>query len=193
MKNSWLFFIALLVYSLVLLDSNYGGLLNEGARNYFEHMNIRHSLNLPAALIWVVIGKMLAEKPIKISQSVIWLLLLIASLVYYGEFMMVEHFGWSIHTDCFLTSIPLCTLIFIAIGQSRDIPCRYALWLRKSSIIIYCVHLTLIKLLCLFSAHYIDLPELAIWSITLGLSLVTAFLTVFLCEQKNVKWFKYAY
>lgn len=193
MKNKWIFFIALALYSFALLDSNYGGLLSQSARNSLNIFHIRLSLNLPAALIWVIIGKILAETPIKIPQSITWLLLLVVSVAYYGEFFMVEHFDWSIHTDCFVTSIPLCTLIFIAIGQSVDIKCKHALSLRKSSIIIYCLHKTIILVLEIVSSHSFEMTKLVIFVITLIFSACLAFLILYLREQKDIKWLKYSY
>jgi hypothetical protein len=193
MKNGWIFFIALALYSFALLDSNYGGILSQSVRDSLNIFNIRQSLNLPAALIWVIIGKILAERPINISQSITWLLLSVASVAYYGEFFMVEYFGWSIHTDCFVMSIPLCTLIFIVIGQSVDIKCKHALKLRKSSIIIYCLHKTIISVLEIVSSHSFEMTRLVIFVITLICSVCLAFVIIYLREQKDVKCLKYSY
>ena len=193
-KNGWIFFIALLVYIVALLDSNYGGLLSEEARNQLNIIDIRWSLNLPAAMVWVVIGKMLAEKPVIFSTKLLYLLLIIAAVLYCLEFVMIEHYGWSIHTDCFLMSIPLCTLIFIAMGQSDDVKCKYALWLRKSSIIIYCVHQTTISMLRTVSFYYcLGLSELSIFIITLFISISTAAAILYFSEKKGIKLLRYAY
>lgn len=193
LNNRWIFFISFLVYIIALLDSNYGGLLSEEAKNYFNVLDIRHSLNLPAAMIWVVIGKQLAEKPVTISIMPLYSLLIIAAALYYLEFFLIEHYDWSVHTDCFLMSIPLCALIFITVGQGVDIKCKQALVLRKSSIIIYCLHLTIIQLLRMLSTRYIELPKIVIYAIALFISVGVAYLIVFLREKKGVKLLKYSY
>lgn len=194
LKNGWIFFIALLVYIVALLDSNYGGLLSEEARNQLNLWGVRHSLNLPSALIWVVIGKIIAEKPVSFPTRLLYPMLVIAVGFYCLEFVLIEHNGWSVHTDCFLMSIPLCTLIFIAIGQSADVYYKNAIWLRKSSIIIYCVHQTIIRLLGFISSYYLlGLSELAVFTITLFVSIGIAVLILYFSEKKGVKLLRYAY
>ena len=187
------FFIAFLIYLVALLDSNYGGLLSEQARNQLNILGIRHALNLPAAMIWMVIGKVFAEKPFILSNKPLYSMLVVSGLLYFVEFFIIEHFGWSIHTDCFLMSIPLCILIFIAIGQSADFNCKYALWLRKSSVIVYCTHFTIIRLLRLVSLHVLWLPGLAIYGITLIICLFVAGLIIYLSENTHLKILRKAY
>ena len=193
LKNGWIFFIAFLIYLVALLDSNYGGLLSEQARNQLNILGIRHALNLPAAMIWMVIGKVFAEKPFILSNKPLYSMLVVSGLLYFVEFFIIEHFGWSIHTDCFLMSIPLCILIFIAIGQSADFNCKYALWLRKSSVIVYCTHFTIIRLLRLVSLHVLWLPGLAIYGITLIICLFVAGLIIYLSENTHLKILRKAY
>ena len=194
LRNRWIFIIALLVYIIALLDSNYGGVLSEEARDQLNLWDIRHSLNLPAAMVWVVIGKILAEKPVFVPTKLLYPMLVIAVGFYYLEFILIEHNGWSVHTDCFLMSIPLCILIFIAIGQSADVTCKHAIWLRKSSIIIFCVHQTIIRLLGLVSSYFLlGLSKLVIFSITLLVSISIAFLVLYLSEKKGIKLLRYAY
>lgn len=123
-------------------------------------------------------GKILAEKPVFFANNYLYLLLVASAILYYIEFLIIEYFGWSIHADCFITVIPLCTLIFIAIGQSIDVNCKYALWLRKSSIILYCTHFTIIKILRMIFLHIIHLSELVIYVITLIICLSIAFLII---------------
>ena len=193
LKNVWIFFIAFLFYIVALLDSNYGGLLSEQARNQMNILGIRHALNLPAAMIWMVIGKVFAEKPVVLSNKSLYSMLVVSGLLYFVEFFIIEHFGWSIHTDCFLMSIPLCILIFLAIGQSADFNCKYALWLRKSSVIVYCTHFTIIRLLRLVSLHVLWLSSLAIYGITLIICLFLAGLIIYLSENTNMKILRKAY
>ena len=194
LKNGWIFVIALLAYSLALFDSNYGGLLSEETRNRLNVLDIRHSLNLPAAMVWIIIGKILAEKPIVLSTNYLYPLIVLAAILYFTEFFIIEHFGWSIHTDCFLMSIPLCILIFVAIGQSTDIKCKHALWLLKSSIIIYCVHQTFIRMLGFVSSYFgLALPKLVIYMTTLIVCIGTASLILYLSEKREIKVLRYAY
>lgn len=193
-ENGWLFVIALIVYSLALADSNYGGLLSEDFRDWLSSPDIRWSLTLPAAMIWIVMGKILAERSIAIKRSFLIPSLVVFSVLYCLEFFLIEHYGWSVHTDCFIMSIPLCTLIFIMIGQRTDVVCKNALWMRKSSIIIYCMHRTLIIILGIGFAYInITLSSFTLLIIVLAICLFSAFCIIYLHEKKNVKLLRYAY
>ena len=194
LNNSWLLIIALILYPIALLDSNYGGLMNEELQQLLNAPGIRYSLNIPAAMIWIVIGKMLAEKPVFISPYLLYPLLAIMMIVYYIEFFLIEHYGLCVHSDCYLMSIPISALLFMAIGQRHDIHCPQALWLRKSSIIIYCLHLTLIQLFSSISIYYgIERPKWATFIVTTIICIAVAYLIIYLNEKKNVKWLSYAY
>ena len=194
LNNGWLLLIALIVYILALLDTNYGGLLSPVAQERLSSLNIRWSLNLPAALVWVVIGKMLADRPLFIKFDYLYLLIALTAIAYYGEYLLVNSQGWSIHNDCYVMSMPLCTLIFVAMGQSKDLKCKCSLWMRKTSIIVYCLHLSFIRLLQLVCAHSnLNLPNVAIYAITLILSLSIASGIIYLSEKKSIKLLKRAY
>lgn len=193
-SNGWLFIIALFVYSFALLDSNYGGLLNEEVKVFLFKPGIRYSLNIPAAMIWVVLGKALADKPLSYSSRLMFVSLMIGLSLYCLEFLIIEHYGLSVHTDCFIMSVPLCFLIFVALGQSKDIHSNHALLYRKSSIIIYCIHLTFIRLITLvLSIFHVDLSKGVFFLVTLLICFGVAYLVIYLHEQKGVKVLNYAY
>lgn len=195
LNNGWLFFIAMFLYSIALLDSNYGGLLSPDVRVKLSCLGIPWSRNIPAAMIWIVIGKILAEKnlPSKISTRFIFLLIVCSFALYYSEFLLIEHNGWSIHTDCYLTSLILCTFIFVAIMKGNDVKCNNALWFRKSSIIIYCFHRTFIVLLTAISCRFFPLPKIWIFFVTLIVSLCVAAIVIWLYEKRGVKILKYSF
>ena len=183
-----------MVYVLALLDSNYGGLLSADAQERLSSLDIRWSLNLPAALVWIVIGKILSERPLFMSAKITYPLIGLAAVAYYGEFLFIESHGLSVHNDCFIMSIPLCTLIFAAIGEAKDVNCRCALWLRKSSIIIFCMHLSIIRILRLASSHFnLRLGDITIYAITLIFSLSIAAIIIYLSEKKKIKILQRAY
>ena len=169
-------------------------MLSADAQERLSSLDIRWSLNLPAALVWIVIGKILAERPLFVSAKFIYPLIGLAAVAYYGEFLFIESNGWSVHNDCFIMSIPLCTLIFAAVGQAKDLNCRCALWLRKSSIIVFCMHLSIIRILRLASTHCnLGLADITIYAITLVLSLSIAAIIIYLSENKKIKILQRAY
>lgn len=194
LNNGWILLIALLVYVLALLDSNYGGVLSADAQEGLSSLDIRWSLNLPAALMWIVIGKYLAERPLLMSSPKLYPLIGLAAVAYYGEFLFIESHGWSVHTDCFVMSIPLITFIFASIGQAKDIKCRCTLWLRKSSIMVFCIHLSIIRILQLASSHCnLGLADITICTITLIISLSIVAMIIYLSENKKIRILQKAY
>ena len=194
LSNGWILIISFLVYVLALLDSNYGGLLSEEARVFLKSPNIRYSMNLPAAMIWVVLGKILAEKSSATSPKLLYPLLAGSFILYYLEFYLLEHYGWHLSTDCFLLSIPLCYLIFTAIIQSKDVDCKHALWLRKSSIIIYCLHYTVILIIRLLQDQFnLSIPDFMVFTITLAICLGFAWGIIYCSEVKKIRLLRYAY
>ena len=194
LNNRWLFVIVIPIYVLALLDSNYGGLLSDKARSVLTYLDVSFYKSIPAALVWVVIGKILAENKRRFSNSVLCPAIILFFILYYVEFFIIEHFGWSLHTDCFIMSIPLVTLLFIAIGQSEDVQCRQALWLRKSSIIVYCLHFTVIRVFKnAFEYFNNEANVLFVFSFALFFCLFTSFIIIKLCEQNDVKLLRYAY
>ena len=194
LSSRWLLLFSLLLYCLALLDSNYGGLLSDQSRIIFNMPGIRYSLNIPAAMIWIVMGKSLAERPVTLSPMLLYSLIAIIAIVYYLEYLTIGEYGISIHSDCFIMTIPLSPLIFIAIGQSHDIKCKHALWLRKSSIIIYCLHLTLILLISYSSAYFgFESSKPISFIITIFTCICVASLIIFLREKKNVTLLSFAY
>ena len=195
LNNGWLFFIAIVLYSIALLDSNYGGLLSPEASMKLSWLGIPWSRNIPAAMIWIVVGKILAEKniPPKISSVLFYLFIVCSFALYYSEFLLIEHNGWSVHTDCYLTSLLLCTFIFVAIMKGKDVKCNNALWFRKSSIIIYCFHRSFIVLLTAISSRFFPLPKIWIFVVTLIVSLLVAAIVIWLYEKRGVKILKYSF
>jgi hypothetical protein len=194
MNNGWLIIISLILYCLALFDSNYVGLLGAKARSVFSIPGISYYKSFPAALIWVVIGKIVAENNRMIPDRVLYPSLFVSIILYYFEFLTIEHFEWSLHSDCFITSIPLVTLIFVMIGQMRDMRCRCALWLRKSSIIIYCLHFIVIRYIINVYEHlHLEPHMLLVFSLTVIICISSAFLIIYCCEEKGIKVLRYAY
>lgn len=194
LNNGWLLLISFIVYIPALLDSNYGGLLSDETRTIITKLDISFYKSFSAALIWVSIGKILAEKNWIISGKFLYPAIVVSLLLLYTEFGIIEHFKWSFHTDCFLMSIPLVSLLFIAIGRCSDIQCKYAMWFRKSSIIIYCLHFTIIRLINnVFEYLCIAMPKLAVFFISLLICLLSAYIIIVCCERKGIKVLRYAY
>lgn len=195
LNNLWLFVIALLIYSAALFASNYGGLLDDKSKDILNVMGISWNRNIPAALIWVVIGKILADKSFTLPFKRLYSLLALTIALYIAESIVINYYQISVHTDCFVMSIPLCTLIFIAIGQSSDIQCKYSLWLRKSSIIIYCVHRSVFSMISLVGSTLfgVQIPTLIIYFTTLIISIGVAYIVIFLHEKKKIQLLRYAY
>lgn len=190
-RNRWLFVISLLVYIPALLDSSYVGLMSPSAYESLRLFGIHWNSNFPAAMVWIVIGKILAEKPLFLSSKVLYPLIFLFSVLVMAENVWVYY---NIHPDngnCMVFLIPVATLLFVAIAQAKDISCSNSLWLRKSSIIIYCVHKSIGD--AIWVTYYPDISSVLQFWISLLSSLFIAALFIYLHEKKNVRILKYSY
>lgn len=192
-SNIILIFIAIIFYVPCLLTSNYAGLFFDTASITDFNSNVfRVFFTFPVAMIWVTIGKILSEKPITIRRSCLCALILVSLCVYAMEWLLIERLSWSASSDVFLTSIPLCTLLFVVIGQWNSKCMFTAKTLRYASIIIYCTHQSFISVLGPIIYHYIgkSIPIL-VYLLTLLFCFLICFIVI--KGSKRISLLKYAF
>ena len=139
LTNRGLFAIGFVSYMVCCLNSGYEelGLLQI------------HSISAPntflAALIWLVIGKIIAEDGKTIRAFHAWEKgkkfsgLLLTLLLYVIEYLLCMRMKLARQTDNMLFLIPVCTIIFLLVMES-GIRLRHAADLRAASTVIYCAH-----------------------------------------------------
>lgn len=143
-KDGWLILLSLIFYFLSCLDSNYASIIGSDFVEMFHDKYFRLCNTFPSAMIWVIIGKILAKKTVIISKRWRVPLLLFSLCFLYIEHLLVRHYALFGATDCYISLLLCCPIIFVLIGQSNLIKGKDMLFCRKASVILYCTHVSII-------------------------------------------------
>ena len=200
-SNHLLLGIGIVAYLICCLTSNYISLIDDNAISEYIYKTYSFVLGKPCtsflvALLFVVLGKILAEKKYLIPNK--YLLIAIATSI---TFLFVEYFiiinnslnisPVDYSDDCYLSLVPLCLSVFMYIGQNPFIIRQGTAMMRKSSTIIYCCHLSLIGVLC----DYFHLFEYGSF-LFISVVCITVLFSYIICylEKKHcLSWLKYAH
>lgn len=132
-----------LAYLACLLYSNYYGLVRDSylagfVLTAFTRLFCSVVTGFPAGILWIVLGKILAETPYTMKKSYYWILL--AGLVgLIAEELLIRHLGWRLVNDQFIMLIPTCLATFqILRGVSWE--WKHSLVARNMSTIIFASH-----------------------------------------------------
>lgn len=157
-SNNALFTISLFIYILCLCDTNYYHLF-ERYESFKTIRNTYHNIfgvpytSFPVALIWTSIGKFIAENKKQLKLNLLNKLLIASCIAFCIEQYIIEHYRLAIDSDCNISMIFLCPLLFLVLSK-HNIYVPKPLVLRKASIIIYCSHLSILNLLIVIERNY---------------------------------------
>lgn len=155
---SYLFCCVTSMYSDVLLNCNALRAFNDTIKYI-----IGYPFNsFPAALIWILFGKLFVNYEIKLNLSLLFCLSALSLLLLYAEYFIVYLNYIVVDDDCFFSLLIFCPLLMAIMIKLNDIPLKNPLLFRKLSVVIFCTHGTplalfrhfgisspLIKILCL--------------------------------------------
>ena len=193
-------FIGTVLYFLCCITSNYGTLpAFSGITNIIQTYYPTPIYNsFPAAVFWIAIGKLYAEKDITIlKQNPKHVLLLISIILLFIERYAIAKLQCSIDNDCYFLLIPVCILIF-SLTIHSDIQINFASKLRSYSTLTYCLHASLAEYFKLrFNRFGLDVSTLRNALIFYGIVVVVCLLvnTIFRYLERHTyfKWIKYAH
>ena len=145
-KDAWIIALGIVAYVVCCLVSNYHGLCEKIP--YFTKMYRGYCFwftepynSFPVAILFVAIGKVLAQHKFHIPQGTLKVAIGVLLLCLYGEYFLTTHYELVIKDDCFFSLPPLSLCLFMLIGQNRP---RHigldTLTMRSLSVIIYCCH-----------------------------------------------------
>ena len=195
-NNKLLLVIGLVLYLLCCLSSNY------------YHIAIQVPIikdivlftgkpynSFPLSIIWIVVGKILAQKHRILKSNILWATTLCSLILLYIEYFIVNHFNLVRNTDCFIFLIPVCILLFIAVGQAqfKGYSFRNQFLFRKLSTIIYCSHLSIIFVITKINIGFIIEHSILVFILTLCLSISVGGLFINLSQKKYLNWLKYSF
>lgn len=201
-----LFVLGILMYIGCCLVSSYYGLtaslsgFDEVYNGYVKIFAEPYN-SFPCGLLFICIGKLMAENAIFVRKNVLLMLIAVFSVLYYFEFFVTNHYGLAEADDCFFTLPVVSTLCFMLVGQSSGwsglakLSARAA---RSCSTIIYCCHLSLASVIAIIGFHlgfggYITEHYVWLFLLTLMASLLISFVIIRLEKSPRLKLLKYAH
>lgn len=203
-KNSVILVIGVVIYMLCCLVSNYYNLLSHcpsfvKAYTCYTDIFTQPFNSFPCSILFVGIGKILAEKELSPSNKLLWIVLFFSMVLLYVEFYITQHYFKAYYDDCFLLLPVACACIFMLIGQSSPRKTGYdTIKLRTYSTIIYCCHGTLISIMNSV-LNFIKMNEINC-IIQFAMFFITIFLSIAICEllmrlerRRYLGWLKYSH
>lgn len=157
--------------------------------------------SFPVALIFVIIGKYLAEHAITVSNKWLVWVIAISLVLLYAEHHLVVSNHWVNKGDCYLMLLPLSVALFMLIGQNYVRVGLDAIKLRKCSTIIFCSHYSLAVLILhllkvtmpAYRVGTYDIHNLLTFVITLAICLVLCALLLWLEKRDRFRWVRYCH
>ncbi len=199
-KNCYIIAIGVIIYAFCCLVSNYYNPIS-GCKafvdiyNNYTHFFFAPFNSFPCSILFVGIGKLLAERKLTPSNGQIWTLLVFSMLLLYLEFFITQKYFKAYYDDCFIMLPAACTCIFMLIGQSH--PCTMKCdtsKLRSHSTIIYCCHGTILKMMhLLFFKEADGYMPLVLFLIALAVSIAIGSLLLRLERCQHLGWLKYSH
>ncbi|MBQ3324529.1 MAG: acyltransferase [Muribaculaceae bacterium] len=203
-KNSVILAIGIVIYMLCCLVSNYYNLLSHcpsfvKAYTCYTDIFTQPFNSFPCSILFVGIGKILAEKELSPSNKLLWIVLFFSMVLLYVEFYITQHYFKAYYDDCFLLLPVACACIFMLIGQSSPRKTGYdTIKLRTYSTIIYCCHGTLLSIMNSV-LNFIKMNEINC-IIQFAMFFITIFLSIAICEllmrlerRRYFGWLRYSH
>lgn len=146
MPNWAILGLAIPIYVVCALMSNYFYL--PITQEHLEALNFAFTEpynSFWVGIIWVVVGKMIAEnlpKVSRVSSSVLWVVLAAGILLLGAEQAVIVAGRFSFTNDVFLT-LPVCVIPIFLLVLRSNLTIACSSFLRGASTIVYCLHATL--------------------------------------------------
>lgn len=198
LKNVWLLLLSLAAYLFCSIDANYHHLVCETLQigKVFDLYHLALGvpyISFPSALVWVAIGKIIAENQIKVSLRIGLPSLVVAFAILFTEHYVGYAKGWILDDDCYLSLLIVCPLIFIMVSQ-YTIQLGNDAFIRKLSTMIYCSHLSLLTIIEICFAHYgIDASRWILFLLCLTSASCLSIFLLWIEDKWNIKILKYAH
>lgn len=157
------FLIIFLLYSICCLSSNYFFLIKDNlvGKIYLQVqllLGVPHN-NFIVGIVWMKIGKKLAENNKKQNSSKIGVLLLAFTFLLLIEHYLITKYNGNVKdNDCYIMLVPVC-IFFFCLLKNTYFELKNSLLLRKASTIIYCSHLSILVILRQVLSQFIVVRE----------------------------------
>lgn len=144
-----------------------------------------------AGLLWIVIGKFIAIHKsfihyLKFEGVKLYLSIFVSIICLYIEQYVIYYFKLSKANDCYFMLIPTAFFIVISLLQF-NIKIKYANYLRDISVVMYCIHLSLIRFFLYVSKKYLVLQDTITTRIYIYIIVVILCILIAMCIFKMRK------
>ena len=196
LSNSAMLVLSTIIYLIVSLSSSYSFLIQgtflEIFFKYYTFIFTEMNLSFPIALIYMVLGEIIAENDWQIKRYILIIWLIISAVMLYVEWRILYHYTLKCNLDAYLL-LPMISVALFLLVKSFNVKIKGATTYRKCSTIIYASHGSIIPLvkdtLKLLEISY---NPLVISIITLCLCLVLSHIIFKLQKCEKLKFLEYA-
>lgn len=143
LSNRAVLCIGLFIYVLCCLASSYRRLLSDAS--FIKWLEAVYPSNIvnsfPVSIVWIAMGKCFADRPsdshLLPKRSLLFPLL--GCVLLFIEELLILFLDCDVSRDCYITLLLAVPLLFDWI-LSSEVRCSFAKKLRKSSVVIFCMH-----------------------------------------------------
>lgn len=208
LSNKALFILSGCVFLITCVWSSYSFLLNQNGivksimGTYYTYFGAPCTSS-PVALFWIVCGKCFADGDLKNILAAITshkhkiIAIIVCAALLYAEWYIVRLSSGAIANDCYIMLAPLALVIFSCFINIHIAPSERALFLRKSSTIIYAMHGTVAPILFwIFGKFgYSDnrFVNVVVFISTFLICIASCFVILKLEKVKGFRWLKYSH
>ena len=198
-KNRYLLVLSLLIYGFTIFRSSYWSVIEDvtlinKVYNIYEFIFSSPMYNASAAFVWVVIGKLFAEKKVQINKIFAIVGLLLSSVLLYGEWLCVRILNGSFNNDCYFFLIPTAFFAFQLISLIRVSPNNITDFLGKSSTLIYTTHMPAITVIHFLLKRILQVTNsIFVFVLVVMLCTIGSYIVLKLEKLRAFRWLKYSH
>lgn len=190
--NKLMLAFGLVCYIICCLTSNYGHLLETIVP--YGNMPFMPFNSFMAGMLFISIGKYFAESKIIVfcdnlrkamSYTIIGLLML------FLENKLIASGGYMVDNDSYFSLIVLAPAVFLLVKYLPQIKIGSTLWLRRYSVVNYCLHCSVIFAIGVFL--HLQLHPVVLFFVVLLTCTLVAFVLTSLSKVSGFRFLKYSY
>ena len=198
-KNRYLLVLSLLIYCFAIFKSSYWSLVEElpflnDIYDGYELVFSSPVFNASSAFVWIVIGKIFAEKKIRISNIFTLIGGLMSAILLYAEWFFVRTINGSFNNDCYFFLIPTVFFLFQFVRHINLSSNKVTRFLGKCSTLVYTTHMptiTVVSFLC--RRMGCNLRALIVFTIVAIICTLGSYIVLKIEKHHVFKWLKYSH
>lgn len=195
-KASVLLVVAFLLYLVCCLVTGYNSIIM-GTRLevlYYISKYIFDGIatSFVSALIWVLIGKFIAENELRLSRFHLIIGIAVSMiLLYFEHYLLMRYLDATQAGSCYVALVPFCTYVMLGIISLDKIKIKLTKILRNISTLIYVSHCAVLMCVSFVFKKIIEIDsKLAVFLVTSIIILMVSYILIKLSEKPKLKFLK---